>query len=170
MILALWLLALAQSAGSPPPPQAAPAAPPPPAQTTPAAPADPARLIFAPGTTGLVLVAVKAARAADYEAVIAALKAALAAAPEADRAMAAGWQVFKAQEPDAKGNVVYVHWVPAPQADADYRPSLVLDRLSASLEEAVLVKYRDALAAPPSRLSLEAIATLGLTPVPAPRR
>lgn len=166
----LWLLALLQSAGSTPPAQAAPATPPPPAQAAAAAPADPARLVFAPGTTGLVLVVVKATRTADYEAVIAALKTALADAPETDRAMAAGWQVFKAKEPDAKGNTVYVHWVPTPQADADYRPSLVLDRLSAALPEALLVKYRDALAGPPSRLSLDAVATLGLTPVVPPKR
>ncbi len=169
-MLALWLLALAQSASSVSPPQTAPAPPAPPPQTAPATPADPARLVFAPGTTGLVLVVVKATRTADYEAVLAALKTALAEAAETERAMAAGWQVFKAKEPDAKGNAVYVHWVPAPQADADYRPSLVLDRLSASLPEALLVKYRDALAGPPSRLSLESVATLGLTPVASPKR
>jgi hypothetical protein len=31
------------------------------------------------------------------------------------------------------------------------------------------VKYRDALAAPPTRLTLDALATLGVTPVPPPR-
>lgn len=170
MMLSLWLLALVESAGSSSPQAATPAASTPSAQTTAAAPADPARLVFAPGTTGLVLVAVKTARFADYEAVITALKTALASATDADRAIAAGWQVFKAKEPDAKGNTLYVHWVPAPQADADYRPSLVLDRLSASLPEALLVKYRDALAGPPSRLSLESVATLGLTPVASPKR
>ena len=160
--LAIWLLALVQSASS---------ASPPPAQVpadTPAA-ADPARILFPAGVSGLVLVLVKADRTADYEAVISALKTAVAAAPASDQHIAAGWQVFKAREADAKGNAVYVHWLPTPVADADYRPSILLDRLSASLPEALLVKYRDALAAPPTRLTLDAFATLGATPVPPPR-
>ena len=166
----VWLLALAQGAGSPPQPPVPPATPAPADQPPPTTAADPARLVFATGTSGLVLVAVKADRTADYEAAIAAVKAAVAAAPAADRAFADGWQVFKAKEPDAKGNALYVHWVPAPQVDVDYRPSLVLERLAAAVPEALLVKYRDALAAPPSRLSLDALATLGVAPVPPPKR
>lgn len=158
----LGLLALLQSASSAPPPASQPQTPPPAAP----APADPARMTFPAGATGLVLVLVKPDRTADYDAVITALKAALDGAGPADRQAAAGWQVFKAREPDAKGNVVYVHWLPSPVAGTDYRPSLMLDRLAASLPEAVLVKYRGALAAPPSRLSLDAVATLVLAPVP----
>jgi hypothetical protein len=153
----VWLLALTQSAGS------APQVPPPPPADTPAA-SDPARLTFPAGASGLVLVLVKADRTADYDAVIAALKDALAKADEAERRVAAGWQVFKAREADAKGNAVYVHWLPGPVADVDYRPSFLLDRLSAALPEALLVKYRDALAAPPTRLSLDALAALGVPP------
>jgi len=160
--LAIWLLALVQSASSvPQPPAPVPA-------DTPAA-ADPARILFPAGVSGLVLVLVKADRTADYEAVISALKTAVAAAPEADRRIADGWQVLKAREADAKGNAVYVHWLPAPVADADYRPSILLDRLSAALPEALLVKYRDALAAAPTRLTLDVFAALGVTPVPPPR-
>jgi predicted TPR repeat methyltransferase len=161
--LAILLLALVQSAGSTPQPPA-----PPPADT-PAA-ADPARILFPAGASGLVLVLVKADRTADYEAVISALKTAVAAAPEADRRIAQGWQVLKAREADAKGNAVYVHWLPAPVAEADYRPSILLDRLSTSLPETLLVKYRDALAAPPTRLTLDVFAALGVTAlVPPPR-
>lgn len=165
-----WLLALVQSAGSPPPPPPpSQAAPPSAPQTT--APADPARLVFAPGTSGLVLVLVKADRTADYEAVLLALRTSLQSADAAERALAAGWQIFKAQEKDAKGNVVYVHWIPSPVADADYRPSVVLDRLSATLPEPLLVKYRDAIVGAPARLSLDALGALGaLGVVPAPRR
>jgi hypothetical protein len=160
--LAIWLLALVQSASS---------ASQPPAQVTADTPAaaDPARILFPAGVSGLVLVLVKADRTADYEAVISALKTAVAAAPAADQKVADGWQVFKAREADAKGNAVYVHWLPTPVADADYRPSILLDRLSASLPEALLVKYRDALAAPPTRLTLDVFATLGVTPMPPPR-
>ena len=77
--------------------------------------------------------------------------------------------MFKAREADAKGNAVYVHWLPTPVAETDYRPSMLLDRLSASLPETLLVKYRDALAAPPTRLTLDALAALGVAPGPPPR-
>ncbi len=159
----VWLLALFQSAGSTPTPSAAPPAPQ-------AVSADPARLTFPAGTSGLVLVLVKADRTADYEAVITALGAAMAAAGPEARARAGGWQVFKAQEPDAKGNAVYVHWLAAPVAETDYRPSIVLDLLMAALPEPEYVKYRDALAGPPSRLSLALLADLSLAPLSKPKR
>ncbi|MEZ5290508.1 MAG: hypothetical protein R2745_05460 [Vicinamibacterales bacterium] len=156
----VWLLALTTIASGQPPAPAQPQAP---------AAADPARLTFPAGATGLVLVLVKADRTADYEAVLAAVQQSLAAASDDARKMAAGWRVFKAREADAKGNAVYVHWLPSPVEDADYRPSQVLDRLSASLPEELLVKYRDAIAGAPTRLSLDAVADLGLAPV-APKR
>ncbi len=159
----VWLLALLQSAGSALPPPAVPPAPQ-------AVSADPSRLTFPAGTSGLVLVLVKADRTADYEAVITALGTAMAAAGPEARARAGGWQVFKAQEPDAKGNAVYVHWLASPVADTDYRPSVVLDALMAALPEAALVKYRDALAGPPSRLSLALLADLSLARLPKPQR
>jgi len=155
-MVAVWLLALVQSAGSTPQVPAQPADQP--------AASDPARLTFPADTSGLVLVLVKADRTADYDAVMTALREALATAPEADRRGTAGWQVFKAREADAKGNAVYVHWLPTPVADTDYRPSLLLDRLTASLPDELLARYRDALAAPPTRLSLDRLVALGLVP------
>ena len=157
-----WMLALAQGVSTPP---QTPAPQPPPASSAPA-PADPARLTFPEGASGLVLVAVKPDLTADYEAVLAALKAGLAAAGPEDRRLADGWQVFKAREADAKGNAVYVHWLPTPLADTDYRPSIVLDRIAQSLPEALFAKYRAAIAAGPNRLSLDSVIDLGLRPVP----
>ena len=125
---------------------------------------DPARLTFAPGTTGLVLVPVKAARTADYEDVITALKTALAAAPEADRAMAAGWQVFKAKEPDARGNVIYVHALLPVVPGADYRPSILLDMLLKDAPVDLLARYKEAFAAPPSKLSLTELGVMSAPP------
>ncbi len=155
------LLALVQSASStPPPPTPEPAAQ--------AVPADPSRLLFPAGASGLVLVLVKADRTADYEAVIGAVATAIGTAGAEARARAGGWQVFKAQETDAKGNAVYVHWLPSPAPDTDYRPSAVLDALMATMPEADLVKYRDALAAAPTRLSLSLLADLSLAPVAKP--
>jgi hypothetical protein len=159
----VWLLALAQSAGGAPPPS--PSQPP-------AAPAlaDPARLTFPAGTSGLVLVLVKADRAADYEAVLTAIKAEAGKADDATRQTLAGWQVLKAREADAKGNLVYVHWLASPAADVDYRPSMVLDRLAATLPEPLLAKYRDAIAGGPNRLTLDRVTDLGLVLVTPPKR
>lgn len=154
------LLALLQSAGSPSsPPQAQPSTP---------ATQDPARLTFPADATGLVLVLVKADRTADYDAVLTAIREQAAKAAAADRAVLAGWQVFKAREADPKGNLVYVHWLPTPQAEVDYRPSFVLDRLAATLNEGMLAKYRDAIAGGPMRLTLDRVVDLGLIPVPPP--
>lgn len=156
------LLALLQSASSPPAPtQAQPSTP---------APQDPARLTFPADATGLVLVVVKADRTADYEAVLTAIREQAAKAAPADRAVTAGWQVFKAREADSKGQIVYVHWLPTPQAEVDYRPSFVLDRLAATLNEGLLAKYREAIAGGPMRLTLDRVVDLGLAPVPPPRQ
>lgn len=153
------LLALLQSAGSAPSSQS----------TTPAAPApvstDPATLVFPPDVSGLVLVPVKADRTADYEAVISAVQAAMAEAGAAGQRVAAGWKVFKAQETDAKGNAVYVHFIAAPVPDLDYRPSVAIEAVAKALPEAMLVKYRDAFAGSPTRLSLGLVTDLGAPPV-----
>ena len=172
----LVLLALVQSAGSAPPaqPPALPAAPAqPPAPAPPAAPAgvdvDPARLVFPVDAPGVVLVAVKADRTADYEALILALHEALAAADPQARRIGEGWRVYKAADPDAKGNALYVHVVAAPLADTDYRPSVVLGRLAKELPADLLVKYRDAFAGAATRLSLTLLSDFALAPVARPK-
>lgn len=161
----LVLLALVQSAGSTPsPPPSTPATPAP-------VSADPATLVFPPEVSGLVLVPVKADRTADYEAVITAVQAAMAEAGAAGQRLAAGWKVFKAQETDAKGNAVYVHFIAAPLPELDYRPSVAIEAVAKALPEAMLVKYRDAFAGSPTRLSLGLVTDLGAPPVkPKPQR
>jgi hypothetical protein len=162
-VVLLGLLALHQGAGSQPP------AVPPSTASAPAT-ADPARLTFPSGSSGLVLVLVKADRTADYEAVLTSIKVHAEKASAEERRLTSGWQVFKAREADAKGNVVYVHWLPTPVPDADYRPSHVLDRLAATLPEGELVKYRESIAAGPNRLTLDKALDLGLAPVVPPKR
>ena len=118
---------------------------------------------------GLLLVAVKPDKTADYEAVLQALQTAFAASTDpARRAVAQGWRVFKASEADAKGNALYVHVVATPLADADYRPSVVLASLLKEVPVELLVKYRDAFAGPATRLSLSLLTDLALASV-APR-
>ena len=103
----------------------------------------------------MVLHAVKAGSAADYEAAILALKEALTRAGDAEtQKLAKGWRIDKATEPDAKSSVIYVHLLDPAIPGADYRPSLWLDRLLAGAPADMLAKYRDAFAAPPTKLSL----------------
>lgn len=156
MIAALLAACLVTQAPAPP-------APDPPQPAAPAA--DPATVTFAT-STGLLLVAIKPDKVADYEGALAALQAALAAdTDQARRAMAQGWRVFKAAETDAKGSVLYVHAMMPVVPGADYRPSILLDLLLKDAPVELLAKYKDAFAAPPSKLSLTELGTMGVAPV-----
>ncbi|MEZ5284428.1 MAG: hypothetical protein R2712_06395 [Vicinamibacterales bacterium] len=137
-----------------------------PSQPAPAPSADPAAAVFATDV-GLLLVTVKPDRTADYEAAVQALQAALAAATAPERVrVAQGWRVYRAAEPDAKGNVLYVHALVPAVPGVDYRPSQWLDDLLTDAPTELLAKYRDALAGPPSRLSLTEVAHMAVAPVP----
>ncbi|MEW6320008.1 MAG: hypothetical protein AB1635_02850 [Acidobacteriota bacterium] len=129
---------------------------------------DPAIVRFAT-PAGLLLVTVKPDRAADYEAAIVALQRALARTDDPERrALAEGWRVFKAEEADAKGAVIYVHIVQPAVETADYRPSLLLDALLTDPPSELLAKYRDAFAGPPTKLSLTELAHMAVEPVARP--
>ena len=125
-----------------------------PSNQSPAAPQDPAAVTFATAA-GLVLHAVKPGSTDAYEAAILALKDALARSDDPQtRALALAWRVFKASEPDAKSNTVYVHFIDPALPGVDYRPSLWLDTVLAGAPADLLARYRDAFAAPPAKLSL----------------
>ena len=166
--VATGFMLVAQSATpQTPSPQSAasqsPAVPPKPVATP---PADPASSHFT-SEAGILLVAVKPAATADYELVIQTLQAALAKDPDPNRSAAAkGWTVYKANEPDAKGNPIYVHVMLPAVPNFDYRPSLLLDELVKDLPLELLVKYGDAFAAPPTRLNLVEFAHMSVAPVP----
>jgi hypothetical protein len=137
---------------------------------TPGAPSalDPAAATFVTDA-GIILVAVKPDKTADYEAVIVALQEALSKSDdEQTRALASGWRVFKATDLDAKANAIYIHFLQPAVAEADYRPSLWLDKLLAGAPLELLTKYRDAFAAPPTKLPLIEFADMSKAPVPKP--
>jgi hypothetical protein len=115
---------------------------------------------------GLVLVAIKPAAVADYESVIRALQEVLAKDTDPIRSSAAkGWRVFKATEPDSKGNALYVHLMMPTVTGFDYRPSLLLDEFAKELSPELLSKYQDAFAMPPSKLSLTEFANMSVAPI-----
>jgi hypothetical protein len=140
------------------------------AQATPPKPAlppspDPASSQFT-ADAGLLLVAIKPAAVADYEAAIRSLQEALAKDTDPVRSAAAkGWRVYKAREGDAKGNAIYVHVMLPTVTNFDYRPSLLLDELVKGLAPDVLAKYQDAFAVPPTKLNLVEFAHMSVVPV-----
>ncbi|MBM3808098.1 MAG: hypothetical protein FJW22_07860 [Acidimicrobiia bacterium] len=161
LLLNLFLAALLVLAQAAAPPQnaspAKPAAPPSP---------DPASTHFL-GEAGLVLVAIKPAAVADYEAALQMLQDALAKTTDKAKAEAAkGWRVFKSSDGDAKSNQLYVHLMLPAVPGFDYRPSLLLDELITELTPDVLLKYQEAFAMPPSRLNLAEFAQMSVAPLP----
>lgn len=154
MIVALTLLAVLVQAPAPAD------APQPPAPVV-----DPATVSFATDV-GLLLVAIKPDKTADYEEAVAALQHALSAATDPERRrMAQGWRVYKASEVDAKGNVLYVHALLPVVPGADYRLSRLLEEMVQGLPADALERYRDTFAAPPSMLSLTELANMALAPI-----
>jgi hypothetical protein len=146
------------------------AAPQTPTNASPASPAptalDPAVVTFATDL-GLILVTVKPDKVADYEAAIVALQTALSKSEDdAVRTLASGWRVYKATELDAKASPIYVHMLQPVVPDADYRPSMWLDKLLEGAPADLLAKYRDAFAAPPSKLPLVEFADMAKPPAP----
>lgn len=172
-----FLLAAAQAVAPPPITTPAPAS-----QTvSPAAPqtATPVKPVVAPSPdpasshflseAGALLVAVKPASVADYEQVIRALQEAMSKQTEPIKVAAAkGWRIFKAAEPDAKGNQLYVHLMLPAVTGFDYRPSLLLDELVQEVASELLGKYQDAFALPPSKLNLTEFANMSVAPLPLP--
>lgn len=119
--------------------------------------------------TGLLLVVVKPALAPDYELVIHTLQEAMAKTADPQRQdVAKGWRVFKANEGDAKGNIVYVHVLMPVVPGFDYRVSLLVDEMVKGLAPDMLSKYRDALASPPTKLSLIEFANMAVAPIAPP--
>ncbi len=121
--LALTLAVLAVTVGSAnaqtaaAAPQAAPAA----AQTAP-----PVSRVFT-GDIGLIVNIVKSDKAAEFEALVAKLKDALAKSDNPQRkAQAAGWRVLKSPEPRTDGNVIYSFLIEPVVKDADYTMSKIL--------------------------------------------
>jgi len=174
LLLASLLLAgqaTAQAAGQNSAPQVPSSTPPPSQNVSPAKPptvqptADPASTHFSTDV-GLLLVAVKPAATADYEAVVQAMQDALSKDQDPTRSAAAkGWFVYKAKETDAKGNALYIHVMSPTVTGFDYRMSLLLDSLVKELPPELLSKYQETFAAPPTMLNLNEVAHMSVAPV-----
>jgi hypothetical protein len=111
---------------------------------------------------GLVLNFVKPDKTADFEAVVARLKEALAASARPDRQQqAASWKVFKSPEPAAGGSVLYVFVMDPVVKGADYTVTNILAEAFPSAEVIELYRqYADAFAPGQNFVNLTLIADL----------
>ena len=113
-----------------------------------------------PGDAGMVLNFIKPDKTADFEAVIAKLKEALASKPEW-KAQADSWKVFKSPDP-AGANVLYVFIVDPAVKDADYQISnIIAAALPAAEANEILKKYAECYAQGMNIVNLNLIQNLG---------
>ena len=115
----------------------------------------PVKLVFG-GDTALVLNYVLADKAADFEAIVAKVKAALAKSERpVRRQQAANWRVFKTTGPAPPGKVVYLFAMMPPLRGADYAiPTILAEELPAEAKE-LSRKLVDAYGDPPHQVSFD---------------
>ena len=124
--------------------------------------AAPATRVFS-SSTGLVLNFIKADKSADFEAIIAKLKDALAnSANPVRKDMAASWRVYKSPDPGPAGSVLYVYFIDPAVKGADYSVTTILAEAFSAEDYAPLQKqYIEAYATGQNFVSLSLVADLG---------
>jgi hypothetical protein len=111
---------------------------------------------------GIIFNVIKPDKTADFEAVMTRLKDALAKSEDPVRKQqAAGWKVFKAQEPAQNGNVYYLFVLDPVVKDADYTVSKILSEAFPTEVQDLYAKMRDAYVPGGFKLSLQQIQTMG---------
>src|SRR5437588_5925980 len=141
------------------PPAQQPPAQQPPAQPAQQAAAAPTKRVFA-SDVGMVLNFIKPDKTADFEAVVAKLKEALAKKPER-QTQAASWKVFKSPDPAAGGNVLYVFVIDPSVKDADYTVSTILAEAFPTEVQDLYKKYADSYASGQNFVNLTLVSDLG---------
>jgi hypothetical protein len=132
-----------------------------PAQPMPQAITPAAPRVFG-SNTGLVLNFIKPDKTEDFEAIVAKLKEALQKSAKPERKLqAAGWRVFKAADPAAGGNALYVYIVDPAVKGADYSVSTILAEAFPQDAQALYKQYADAYASGQNFVSLSLISDLG---------
>lgn len=141
------------------PPQQPPAQQP--AQPAQQAQAAPSPRVFG-SDAGMVLNFIKSDKTADFEAIVAKLKEALAKSDKPERKQQAeSWRVFKAVEPAQAGTVLYVFWIDPPVKGADYTVSTILAEAFPQEVQALFTQYKDAYAQGQNFVNLSLVSALG---------
>jgi len=134
-----------------------------------AAPAQPAQQAQAASTkrefasdAGMVLNFIKPDKTADFEAVVAKLKEALAKSDKPERKeQAKSWQVFKSPDPAAGGNVLYVFLINPSVKGADYTVSTILAEAFPQEVQTLYKQYADSYASGQNFVNLSLVNDLG---------
>lgn len=125
--------------------------------------ADPAHAAAPPtrvfgSDAGLVLNFVKPDKAADFEAVIAKLKDALASSAKPERRQQlAGWKIYRALEPGVNGSVLYVFTIAPAVPGADYTVSTILAEAYPNDVQALYRQYAEAYASGQNVINLKLV-------------
>jgi hypothetical protein len=127
--------------------QPAPAGQPPaaPAAQQPAQPADPGRKFS--GQAGILFNIIKPEKTADFEKFLARVGEALQKSSNPGRQkQAAGWKVYKAVEPDPRGNVMYLYIVDPVAPGEDYTVTRIIAEAFPTEAQAIYETIKDAYA------------------------
>ena len=112
--------------------------------------------------SGMVLNFIKPDKTADFEAVVAKLKEALAKSDKPERKeQAKSWQVFKSPDPAAGGNVLYVFLINPAVKGADYTVSNILAEAFPTEVQTLYKQYAEAYASGQNFVNLALVADLG---------
>ncbi len=105
---------------------------------------------------------VKPDKTADFEAVVARVREALQKSVKSERQQqAAGWKVFRAQEPGANGSVLYVFTMDPAVKGADYAVSAILAEAFPTEAQALYRTYAEAYASGQNYVNLTLTSALG---------
>jgi hypothetical protein len=111
---------------------------------------------------GMVLNFIKPDKTADFEAVVAKLKEALAKSEKPERKeQAKSWQVFKSPDPAAGGNVLYVFLINPAVKGADYTVSNILAEAFPTEVQTLYKQYAEAYASGQDFVNLALVSDLG---------
>ncbi len=111
---------------------------------------------------GMVLNFIKPDKTADFEAIVRKLKEALDRSDKPERRQqASSWKVFRAVEPAANGNVLYVFAIDPAVKGADYTVSTILAEAFPTDVQTLFKRYADSYATGQNFVNLTLVAALG---------
>ena len=146
----------------------APATPPAAPQAPAAAPAAavPASRKFT-SDSGIIFNVIKPDKVADFEAVMARVKDALAKSPDPKRKQQAlTWRVFKGLEPGLGGNIVYIFFFDPAVKEEDYTVSQILTEAFPAEAQELWAKYTACFVSGQTMLNLQQ--TINMSPTAGP--
>jgi hypothetical protein len=111
---------------------------------------------------GIILNFIKPDKTADFEAVMARLKEALAKSSKPERRQqSTSWKIFRAMEPGANGSVLYVFTIDPAVKGADYTVSTILAEAFPNDVQALYKQYAEAYASGQNVVNLKLVSALG---------